>query len=479
MPLIQLHNVSALFDKHFHLKQINWQIGQGEHWVIVGPNGAGKSALAALLVGQGERYEGQVTWEFEASSLVSFEQQKALVAAERCKDSADLLDIVPVPTKVREILFSPEQQGQLADHALCRRLVDLFNFSMLLDRDFIALSTGETRKLLLIRALIYRPQLLILDEPFDGLDGLASQALATLLAELKDQITLVMVLNRLDEIPAFISHFLYMDEGIIKQKICRTEQASLEQLYQLLCLQTTELSLPPPDEHHHGPLLNKGEPLLRMRNVAVRYVDTTVFEKLDWQIDRGQHWQLSGPNGSGKTCLLNLITGDHPQCYCNDIFVCGYQRGSGESIWQIKQHMGIVSNSLHLAYTVGVSALNTIVSGFYDSIGLYQQPTDKQLAIGRQWLELMAMQSQADIPFSHLSFGAQRLLLIARAMVKHPALLLLDEPCQGLDDINRQLVLALIERICEFENTTVIYVSHHGVDKIRGIDRHLDLSAYS
>lgn len=477
MSSLQLHNVSALFDKHFYLREINWHIRQGEHWVIVGPNGAGKSALAAMLVGMGERLEGKITTNFTTSSLVSFEQQKALLAAERCKDSADLLDIVPVPSKAREILFSPEQEAQVVDEKLCQYLLELFNLSALLDRDFIALSTGETRKLLLIRALIYRPQLLILDEPFDGLDRVSSQALATLLAELKNQISMVMVLNRIDEIPDFISHFLYMDEGIIKQTISRTQQDGVKELYQLLCLKTADLTLPAPDEHVS--LLNPSDPLLRMRNVAVRYADTTVFENLNWQITRGQHWQVSGPNGSGKTCLLNLITGDHPQCYCNDIFVCGYQRGSGESIWQIKQHMGIVSNSLHLAYRVSVSALHTIVSGFYDSIGLYQQPTAKQLVIGRQWLQLMGMQSQADIPFTHLSFGAQRLLLIARAMVKHPPLLLLDEPCQGLDDINRQLVLALIERICGFENTTVIYVNHHGVDKINGIAYHLDLTAYN
>jgi molybdate transport system ATP-binding protein len=478
MSSLQLHNVSALFDKHFYLKEISWHISQGEHWVIVGPNGAGKSALAAMLVGQGERQEGEIITNFATSSLVSFEQQKAMLAAERCKDSADLLDIVPIPSKAREILFSPAQDAQVVDETLCQHLLEIFNFSDLLDRDFIALSTGETRKLLLIRALIYRPQLLILDEPFDGLDAAASQALASLLVELKEHMTLVMVLNRLDEIPDFISHFLYMDEGVIKQKISRTQQDAVAEIYQLLSLKTAELALPGTDEQHQAPPLKKGEPLLRMRNVAVRYADHTVFENLNWQIDGGQHWQVSGPNGSGKTCLLNMISGDHPQCYCNDIYVCGYQRGSGESIWQIKQHMGIVSNSLHLAYRVGVSALNTIVSGFYDSIGLYQQPTDKQLTIGRQWLKLLAMNSMADIPFTHLSFGAQRLLLIARAMVKHPPLLLLDEPCQGLDDINRQLVLALIERICGFENTTVIYVNHHGGDKIKGIDRHLDLTAY-
>ena len=200
---------------------------------------------------------------------------------------------------------------------------------------------------------------------------------------------------------------------------------------------------------------------------------------MNWTIERGQHWQVTGPNGSGKTCLLNLITGDHPQCYVNDIFVFGMQRGSGESIWDIKQHLGYVSSALQWEYNVSVSVKNAIISGFFDSIGIYQKYSDRQSEIADQWLYLLGMEKRANQPFSQLSFGDQRLILIARAMVKHPPLLILDEPCLGLDDLNRQLVLALIEKICLGSETTVLYVNHRSQDNIPGIQNHLPMTLRS
>ncbi len=225
------------------------------------------------------------------------------------------------------------------------------------------------------------------------------------------------------------------------------------------------------------PALNPSDPLVRLTGAAIRYPDNTVFENLDWTIEANQHWQLSGPNGSGKTCLLSLITGDHPQCYVNDIKVFGFQRGTGESIWQIKQYIGYVSTALQWEYRVSIGLRNVIISGFYDSIGLYTKSTDTQKAIADQWLALLGMSDRADEPFNGLSYGEQRLLLIARAMVKHPPLLILDEPCLGLDDMNRQVVLALIERICTASETAVLYVNHRSEDRIRGIDHHLALGS--
>ena len=159
----------------------------------------------------------------------------------------------------------------------------------------------------------------------------------------------------------------------------------------------------------------------------------------------------------------------------NDIKVFGFQRGSGESIWQIKQYIGYVSTALQWEYRVGTSLKNVIISGFYDSIGLYTKSTDVQKAIADEWLALLGMADRSGQPFNTLSFGEQRLLLIARAMVKHPPLLILDEPCLGLDDMNRQLVLALIERICRSSETTVLYVNHRLQDRIPGIENHLAL----
>ncbi|MCE9944141.1 ATP-binding cassette domain-containing protein, partial [Aeromonas rivipollensis] len=165
----------------------------------------------------------------------------------------------------------------------------------------------------------------------------------------------------------------------------------------------------------------------------------------------------------GKSTLLALITGDHPQGYSNDLRLFGVRRGSGESIWEIKRHIGLVSPALHLDYRVHCSVQTVILSGFYDSIGLYTRPGDRQLALANQWLALLGLKDQGALPFHALSFGQQRLVLIARALVKHPPLLILDEPLQGLDPLNRHLVREMVVRLIG-EGTQLLFVSHHPED---------------
>ena len=287
---------------------------------------------------------------------------------------------------------------------------------------------------------------------------------------------MVLVFNRFDEIPEFVTNIAYLENGTIKLKVETSDIAAVADLSQLLHLKKADVEVPKADLKDKVPVLDDTNPLVRIRNASIRYGDNTVFKNLSWCIEPQQHWQVTGPNGSGKTCLLNLITGDHPQCYCNDIFVFGYRRGSGESIWDIKQYIGYVSTALQWEYRVSINLVNVIISGFYDSIGLYNKASETEKQIALHWLQLLGLDSQADRPFNQLSYGDQRLLLIARAMVKHPPLLILDEPCLGLDDINRQMVLALIEKICAGSQTTVLYVNHHAEDKIEGIEHHLSLA---
>jgi len=258
-------------------------------------------------------------------------------------------------------------------------------------------------------------------------------------------------------------------------KVSRSDQDAYNELFQLLHLKTTDLSVPPADPISELPPLDPAQPLVRIKDATIQYGDTVIFKDLSWTIETNQHWQLTGPNGSGKTGLLSLITGDHPQCYVNDIFVFGFQRGQGESIWQIKQYIGYVSTALQWEYRVSTSLRHVVISGFFDSIGLYSKYTERQREIADQWLAVLGMGDRADQPFNQLSYGDQRLLLIARAMVKHPPLLILDEPCLGLDDMNRQRVLALIEIICAGSETSVLYVNHHPEDKISGIENYLSL----
>ena len=467
---ICVQQCTAKFNDSFSLKSINWEIKSGQCWVVLGPNGSGKSALGALLAGEAEIQSGTLTGLPGRVALVSLEAQAQLIQAERDKDDSDITDVVFTGTPVHEML----SEG-CVDPELRSDLIQRFNLTALLNRGFRQLSTGETRKLMLVQALVSRPNLLILDEPFDGLDVQAVAILQRCLSERLPTTTLLFILNRFAEIPDFATHLALLRRGEMVQQVATSDVLAVEQLQQLLHLQTSDLRIPRLDDEVPVSLLNPNQPLVDIRNARIAYGDKVVFDHLDWRIEPGQHWQLSGPNGSGKTCLLNLITGDNPQCYNNDIFVFGYHRGNGESIWDIKQHIGYVSSGLQWEYRVSISVRNVILSGFYDSIGLYQSASDGQYQIAQQWLTLLGMDQRADAPFQQLSFGDQRMLLIARAMVKHPPLLILDEPCLGLDDLNRQLVLALIEKVCAETRTAVVYVNHHAADQIAGIDHYLAL----
>ncbi|MDW2051793.1 ATP-binding cassette domain-containing protein, partial [Vibrio sp. 977] len=199
-----------------------------------------------------------------------------------------------------------------------------------------------------------------------------------------------------------------------------------------------------------------------------------IFTDLNWRIDKGQHWQVKGPNGCGKSTLLGLIFGDHPQCYSNDSHIFGKKRGCGESIWEIKQHIGMVSSALHLQYRVNCSAVEVILSGFCDSIGLYNQPSRKEIDVAKEWLDILHMRHYEKTSFKQLEYGQQRLLLIARAIVKQPTLLILDEPYQGLDFLGRRLVKNTLELIARENLSQLLYVSHYQEDSLESIKNDLE-----
>jgi molybdate transport system ATP-binding protein len=458
------------------VKQLH--LNAGQHSAIFGANGSGKSALAAVIAGQAQLLEGRAELPSRLS-WVSSAQQQALIEAERRKGDADILDVEVDPSSAREIICRDHAIWSAAQEQQLQQLATRLGLQERLETPFLALSTGETRKLLLIKAILQQPELLVLDEPFNGLDADSCAALQTLLAELQQQMTLVLVLNRLSELPPFCQKILYLVHGEIEWQSSDSGISALElaELTQLSQLQQAPGPLPGKDRDRFTPALAE-QTLVRLRQGKVQYGDRVIFQGLDWQIQRGEHWQITGPNGSGKTCLLQMISGDNSHCYTNDLQVFGYQRGSGESIWDIKQHLGLVSNSLQLQYRVGCPVLHVVLSGFYDSIGLYDQPSALQIQLAQQWLALIGLETKAKDSFQSLSFGDQRLVLIVRAMVKHPTLLILDEPCNGLDELNRLKVLALLSVLARSGESTLLYVNHHAEDKIAGINQTLRMTDY-
>ncbi|MEX2941531.1 molybdate ABC transporter ATP-binding protein ModF [Serratia fonticola] len=438
-------------------------IQSGDSWAFVGANGSGKSALARALSGELMLLKGERHSDFRHVVRLSFEQLQKLVSDEWQRNNTDLLsqDEDDTGRTTAEII-----QEELNDPARCAQLAEQFGITPLLTRRFKYLSTGETRKALLCRALMAQPDLLILDEPFDGLDVNSRAQLATLLGELSQQgYTVVLVLNRFDEIPDFIEQVGVLADCTLTSQGPRQQVMADALVAQLAHSENLNgLTLPETEDPTQVIRLPDDRPLIVLRDGVVSYNDRPILNQLSWQVNPGEHWQIVGPNGAGKSTLLSLITGDHPQGYSNDLTLFGRRRGSGETIWDIKRHIGYVSSSLHLDYRVSSSVRNVILSGFFDSIGIYQAVSDRQHQLTSQWLSLLGLGAMGDAPFHSLSWGQQRLALIARALVKHPALLILDEPLQGLDPLNRQLVRRFVDVLIQQGSTQLLFVSHHAED---------------
>jgi len=439
-------------------------IRAGESWAFVGTNGSGKSALARALAGELPLLKGECQGDFTRLTRLSFEQLQKLVSDEWQRNNTDLLSPGEEDTgrTTAEII-----QDEVKDPARCQRLAEQFGITALLNRRFKYLSTGETRKTLLCQALMSEPELLILDEPFDGLDVQSRAQLAALLESLNQQgYTLVLVLNRFDEIPDFIQHAGVLADCNLTEtgeKTALLKQALIAQLAH--SEQLDGITLPEPDAPSARHALDPHQPRIVLRDGMVSYDDRPILNRLSWAVNPGEHWQIVGPNGAGKSTLLSLITGDHPQGYSNDLTLFGRRRGSGETIWDIKKHIGYVSSSLHLDYRVSTTVRNVILSGYFDSIGIYQAVSDKQHKLALQWLDILGMDTRiADAPFHSLSWGQQRLALIVRALVKHPTLLILDEPLQGLDPLNRQLIRRFVDVLISEGETQLLFVSHHAED---------------
>ena len=360
------------------------------------------------------------------------------------------------------------------DEALTQALIEDLDLSHLAESGFRVLSTGETRRVMLARALAVKPDLVLLDNPFTGLDVAHRASLATYLQTLSQSVQMLITFSRESDMPDWIERIALFNGGKLDSTMDRQswDQHPIIAQIKAQSEKQSEEMMALIRQHQHSTHFDN--PIFELKNGKVEYTEKTIFTDLSWRIDKGQHWQVKGPNGCGKSTLLGLIFGDHPQCYSNDIHIFGNKRGSGETIWEIKQHIGMVSSTLHLQYRVNCSALEVILSGFYDSIGLYSQPSKKEINIAKEWLTILHIAQNEKTSFKQLEYGQQRLLLIARAIVKQPTLLILDEPYQGLDYLGRVLVKNTLELIAKENLSQLLYVSHYQEDGLDSIQNYLE-----
>lgn len=320
-------------------------------------------------------------------------------------------------------------------------------------RSLQTFSSGEQRKALLNHLIATKPVFLILDNAFDMLDVQSKEILIQRLTELSLTISIIQIVKRKDTLLPFIKNALQVENKTIvfEGSIAKyKQQFKIEKSFEL------KGSLPEP----LGETMCSDNPFVDFKNISVSYGEKTILNGINWTINKGDFWQLMGPNGSGKTTLLTMITGDNPKAYGQDLTLFAYKRGTGESIWDIKKKIGYVTPAMTTLFRGWNTVEKMVISGLVDSIGLYRQATALQKRIAGEWIKLIGLEELKHARFSSLNEGQQCMVLIARSMIKHPPLLILDEPTHGLDDYNASILSALVNKIAEEGQTTIIFVSH-------------------
>ncbi|NRA83589.1 MAG: molybdate ABC transporter ATP-binding protein ModF [Gammaproteobacteria bacterium] len=460
---MRISNLTVRSNNQLQLQIEKLELPPGQSLLICGDNASGKSLLARVISGEITPSSGKIITPKNIAT-VSFTLEEQVLAQDRHDDDSE--------TIAGGIDWGRSAKSMIGDGEQFDTIVELLQIATLLDKPFKVLSTGETRKVLLAQALIKQPQLLILDQPYAGLDITSQHHLTSVLEQVIANGTSVILVDFYHSgLPSNIDQITLLKDG--KVAISGTRHQVLAS-QQWRSANTNHVTLP-----HHLPdcydyqNLADDQPFISINDVSIAYQDNRVFSHLNWSFEPGQHWRLSGPNGCGKSTLLGLINGDNTKAYGKDITLFGVKRGSGETVWDIKRHFGLVSAQLHRDYRASCSVLAVVLSGFFDSIGLYESPSEQQIIIAKQWLKLLAIEGVDDQPFSGLSYGEQRLVLIARAIVKLPLILILDEPCLGLDNHNRAQVLALIDYITRHSNTHILFVSHDARDQLACLSHQL------
>lgn len=403
-------------------------------------------------------------------AVISFNSQQELFEEELEKDESDYLDYQDPGTLSRDFLQNIEQHTEL---------LEKFEFIPLLDKGYKQLSTGQSRKLLVLQAIISGARWLVIENPYDGLDTRSCEELSTILSHVAGQgRSVILCVNNVGDIPDWIENLgFFSDQELVLQGARNNILPQIEKRFlgSSCILNTDEL-----DEYS---VADDSQPidkvLVELKDGFAGYNGKRIFEDLNLNITEGKHTLVTGSNGSGKSTLLQIISGDNPKCYANSLILFGKKRGSGESIWDLKEKMGLVSPDLHRNYRVSIKVLQVVISGLYDSIGLYKNYTQADVKKAEFWLKQIGLTEKAATPFPLLPFAEQRLVLIARALIKMPPLLVLDEPTQGLDEANRKRLLDFLEHLAEKELSTILYVSHRQDEYREFFTQHLCLDDYA
>ena len=465
---------------------VDFELREGESIALEGPNGSGKSTVLEMLRGgfflregtlqhnlNDESYRAIRTVEFDnaySTSETQYYYQQRWQAFER--------EASPL---------AGELLSEAGDDAWQQQLFDILNITPLLSKEIITLSSGELRRFSIARALLHRPQVLILENPFIGLDPPTRRLLNNLMDSLSSTlgISFIITLTSAEQIPQVATHAYFMDGGRISAKMTAEAARAICTPGHIVSKNDDAASF-----FHPAPAFDT---VVEMRRVNIAYGPRQIFRDLNWKVRSGEKWNVTGPNGSGKSTLLSLVNADNPRAYSLDITLFDRRRGTGESIWDIKRHIGFLSSEMHSSFITSDTVLEIIRGGMTDRYGDCERSLDyarddsvmsTKAARPRgdiscasedpananlmRWLKLFGAEDLANRRYNTLSSGEQRYILLIRAFVKDPDLLILDEPFQGLDPERRRRAAAVIEAFSAAENKTLLFVTHY-IEEVPGV----------
>jgi molybdate transport system ATP-binding protein len=451
-------------------RDLSWEIRGGQTWAIVGPVGSGKTALTDVLLGRLRVTTGSEEWPLldrvrAAGRTAAFPSD--VIGRVAFKEESRLFSYGRHYYQQRFNFIEPDDDltldqylraGTNAPDEHLRAVTTRLRIEHLRPLSLIKLSNGQTRRARIGKALLSHPEMLILDEPFIGLDADGRREVAEMLNQLRSEGVGLVLITHPDTIPEWVTDVLELNDGRVAFSGTRAAFA---------------VGSATPQAAETGVGERSTEPIIELRDVSVIHGGKTILDRVTWTVRGGERWAVLGPNGAGKTTLLSLICGDHPQAYSNDVSVFGRRRGTGESIWDVKRKVGLVSPEMHLYFSEPLTAGRAAATGFFDVL-VPRPTTPEQDAAVRELFEFFEVADLAARPFARLSTGQQRIVLLIRALVKDPPLLILDEPFQVLDARTVEKARAWIDDRLAADRT-VLFVTHREQELPRTVTRRLRL----
>lgn len=488
-PLIVFDDVTLGFGGETYFEHTHWSIERGKHWAVIGDNDSGKSLFMGALLGRIPPVSGRICYYFDPAHdiprlyfkrgeivALSPEHHRHMVMqygyhqarwqsfeSDGVARVADFLSGTGIE-RISPYEVTPLQTDETVYRTRRDEVMGLLGIEYLLERKLLHLSNGELHKVLLAQALMQSPRLLVLDEPFCGLDTDSRDFLAQVINRIiaAGTVQILLLTTEIAEIPEGITDIMVLANHRIITQGPKVRLDETDPVNPKRRIQSSSYSGFKPGEQFPvwQPEPSISNMLVEMRKVSVIYGETQVLKEIDWQIKRGERWAVLGHNGAGKSTLLSLILADNPQVYANNIKLFGKRLEPGTGVWEIRRKIGHVSPELHICYPGGWTCEEVIGSGFHDSIGLYRDCTAGQRAAVESWIRYLQLSGRSKQPFDNFSSGEQRLILLARALVKSPGILILDEPCQGLDLEFRTRFLNLLTELSSQTEISILYVTH-------------------